>query len=93
MDSIEKVIISISLPLLLPQEAFLPVGKSQILTVESLLSYLPTELTSFIDLTKTAFCKKRNSKTSYFLPNADAAYLEIVLEDQTIVEINKLDVL
>jgi hypothetical protein len=92
MDSIEKVIQTITLPLVLPDEVFIAIGSGYVLTVESLLGSLPSELSNFIDLSKTTFCKRRGNQTRYFLHLEGKSFLEVVLEEKSIVEMNKLDV-
>ena len=85
MDEVEKTIELVSLPLALPEEAFILFGKQRrIPDFELIIHQLPAQLRTFLDPNATA---SGGGQSVYFLPLMDGRHLKMKIENHSIVEL------
>ena len=85
MDEVEMIIGSVSLPLALPEEAFILANKQRrIPDFELIIRHLPEQLRSHLDPNATA---SGGGQSTYLLPLMDGRHLKMRIENQAIVEL------
>ncbi len=91
MDSIDKLIRAISLPIDLPREAFYWFGEPQYLPdISTVIAQLPATIHLHLDLEANAVHRSYPGYSLHFLPLLDGAYLKIKLQQQAIVELTTI---
>ncbi|MEW6729763.1 MAG: hypothetical protein AB1489_00365 [Acidobacteriota bacterium] len=89
IDQINYMIQSISLPLLVPAEAFYLFGQPRpIPDVHFIIAQLPTRLMEQVNLEASVIHKKRNGLSVFHLPLMKKGYLLLKIQDQKIIEID-----
>jgi hypothetical protein len=85
MDEVEKSIERVTLPLALPEAAFLLSGKERrIPDFYLIISQLPEHLRAFLDPNATA---SGGGHSTYLLPLMDGRFLKMRIENHAIVEL------
>src|SRR5262245_24526812 len=85
MADVEQIIQALSLPVPLPEAAFILFGKQRrVPDFDLIVGQLPTELRQQLDPNATASSSGRGT---YLLPLMDGRFLKIRIENQAIVEV------
>ena len=91
MDSVNRIVQSISLPLSLPEGSL---GKTAIgrdmLDVTMVVSMLPRELYPYLDLDVTASHSRNDGQIIYRLLLVDEGTLKIRVQNHSIVEVTRI---
>jgi hypothetical protein len=89
-DEVEKIIKSISLPMVLPEETFITFGKPRrIPDIEIIIFQLPPDLLSYLDLEATVLHNGRGGQNTFLMTLKDNSYLRIRIQNRSLVEIAK----
>jgi hypothetical protein len=90
MDKVEKIIKLLSLPLALPEEAFILGGRPRRLPdIDLIINNLPQELHVYLDLEATVLHSGRGGQSTFLLTLLDASYLRIRIKNRFIVELSR----
>jgi hypothetical protein len=85
MDEVEKSVNSVSLPLVLPEAAFVLFGKERrIPDFDLIIKSLPVEVRTLLDPNATA---SGGGQSTYLLPLMDGRHLKIRIESHSIIEL------
>jgi len=85
MDDLDRVIESISLPLTLPEAAFLLCGKERrVPDLDLIIHQFPSQLRTYLDPNATA---SGGGHSTYLLPLMDGRFLKMRIENHAVVEL------
>ena len=91
MGNFEDILQLVVLPITLPKDVFVRFGKKKrLIGIDPLLAHLPAELNELINLDGTSIQQYRSNLYIYFLPLKDGCFLEIKVENESIVGLAKL---
>jgi hypothetical protein len=90
MDRIEQIIKSLSLPLLLPEEAFTFTEEYNSPDLTYLINELPEKLRLCLDVERNAAIKRYDKGVVYRFILLGGDYLTVKVQNRSIVEVNKV---
>jgi hypothetical protein len=85
MDEVQRIIQSLSLPIPLPEKAFITLGKNRMPDFGFIIQEFFSPLLPFIDMNVTV--PPGGGPGSYLLPLIDRRYLRITLRDNELVNL------
>jgi hypothetical protein len=90
MNTVEILINTVTLPMVLPDEVFELMGKPRRFPdIDLIINQLPAELHALLDLEATVLQSGRSGQNTFLLTLMDSSYLRIRIKNRSIVELSQ----
>jgi len=90
MDEVDKIIQSVPIPKLLPEEVFVLAGRPRrIPDIDLIINQLPDELSTYLDMEATILHSGRGGQNTFLVTLADGSYLRIRIKSSSIIELSR----